>query len=668
MGKEVMPSTHRYMKVNFATRKSDKQEVVVKVRFKPSCFRSRQDEKNWRQNTEFLLNLPDSIGVARIYEVMEDPTAFYIVMEKVDGLDLFETLEHMRKIPVATTREIMRHLLESLVFLHAHCAVHKAGIFLGFGSTAKAWGVVASLLSAGENWVGSPKMAQIRRRLKVAKVDFSKEVFQEHADACDLATSSELRQSPGRVLNAVDNSFIAEVMRMLASSKDGSALEGHGFGAPFLLGFKHHNLAFGVIKKVLAYQRCLLIAKNCRVLSWPELEARLPCSQVPEPQIIDSVLQPKKPELKGGSRARGKERKNRCGGLSTPSCKKGNWDDLNGLVLFRERNGWCPYSERVWLALEAKGLDYTTVLVDNYGSRAAWIGGQTPQLQWPSGKRQGESLDIIKALDVEFPDMPKLWPNSAVTELVNAFRSTFPKQTRPSSRAAFLFSWNGPIFRSEFEATLDKTEDLLANHGGPFFHGEQISAADCAWAPFLERYAAQLPCLHRGLWPYDPSHWPRLGAWYEAMDAKFPAYSARIRGDEVSWRKVLAQAGYGNAGVPPDLVEEDAEHPQPSVGAWATYAANRPHVAPTPHEEVANRIVRNREALAKDAVASGVNSEDVDEGLRAVATALLEEPKCLSRRALSLATYLDDRLCVPRDLGYLPGKALRQLVRACQEA
>ena len=39
---------------------------------------------------------------------------------------------------------------------------------------------------------------------------------------------------------------------------------------------------------------------------------------------------------------------------------------------------------------------------------------------------------------------------------------------------------------------------------------------------------------------------------------------------------------------------EDAEHPQPSVGAWATYAANRPHVAPTPHEEVANRIVRNR--------------------------------------------------------------------------
>lgn len=43
---------------------------------------------------------------------------------------------------------------------------------------------------------------------------------------------------------------------------------------------------------------------------------------------------------------------------------------------------------------------------------------------------------------------------------------------------------------------------------GVFFwdHGRcpvQISAADCAWAPFLERYAAQLPLLHSGLRPYD---------------------------------------------------------------------------------------------------------------------------------------------------------------------
>merc|ERR1712039_337199 len=39
---------------------------------------------------------------------------------------------------------------------------------------------------AGENWVGSPKMAQIRWRLKIAKVDFSHAVFRDNPQACDL--------------------------------------------------------------------------------------------------------------------------------------------------------------------------------------------------------------------------------------------------------------------------------------------------------------------------------------------------------------------------------------------------------------------------------------------------------------------------------------------------
>ncbi|CAJ1459086.1 unnamed protein product [Effrenium voratum] len=302
----------------------------------------------------------------------------------------------------------------------------------------------------------------------------------------------------------------------------------------------------------------------------------------------------------------------------------------------------------------AKGLQYNTVLVDNYGRRASWIGGQTPQVQWASGKRQGESLDIIKALDKEFPEKP-LWPDEEVTQLVNAFRSTFPKQTRPSSRAAFLFSWNGPVFRSEFEKTLGKTEELLSKHGGPFFHGEQVSAADCAWAPFLERYCAQLPCLHKGLRPYDPSRWPALAAWYEAMDARFPAYSARVRGDEVSWRKVLAQAGYGNAGMVPDLVKEDALLPQPATGDWASYAAPRAFVAPSAAEEAAARVVRNRRALEADAAKLGM--EAPEESFRSLVEVLLGEEASLG--AAAAAKYLDDRLCAPRDMGYLPARALR---------
>jgi len=230
----------------------------VKVRFKPNCFRSREDERSWRHNTEFLLNMPDNCGVAQLYEVVEDSIAFYVVMEKVNGMDLFETLEQEGKIPVDMTKDILKQLLESLVFLHAQGAVHKdlklenvmvdtspggnrspglspTSVKVIDFDTLEEWtpasptakdvvgtdqyiaqeayagkysplsdifstGVIGYRLltgkfpfqddmfddEAGENWVGSPKMAQIRRRLKVAKVDFSKDIFTENQQACDL--------------------------------------------------------------------------------------------------------------------------------------------------------------------------------------------------------------------------------------------------------------------------------------------------------------------------------------------------------------------------------------------------------------------------------------------------------------------------------------------------
>merc|ERR1719487_1178567 len=124
LGREVMPSTHSYMKVHFATRKSDHVEVVVKLRFKPKCFRSKEDERNWRRSTEYLLNMPDSSHICRLHEVLEDPKTFYIVMEKVCGMDLFETLES-EHVSVDTGREILRQLLAAMAHLHAHNAVHK---------------------------------------------------------------------------------------------------------------------------------------------------------------------------------------------------------------------------------------------------------------------------------------------------------------------------------------------------------------------------------------------------------------------------------------------------------------------------------------------------------------------------------------------------------------
>lgn len=125
LGDEVMPSTNSHMEVNYATRRSDGEVVVIKHRFKPHCFKSKSDEANWRKNTEFMLNMPNSKGIAKLYEVLEDNHAFYIVTELVEGMDLFEMLDNSGNVEIGVAREIIYQILEAVQTFHALGAVHK---------------------------------------------------------------------------------------------------------------------------------------------------------------------------------------------------------------------------------------------------------------------------------------------------------------------------------------------------------------------------------------------------------------------------------------------------------------------------------------------------------------------------------------------------------------
>ena len=400
------------------------------------------------------------------------------------------------------------------------------------------------------------------------------------------------------------------------------------------------------------------------VPSWEALEAQLPSLRAPQPSVLDTVL--------------------------AASCD----GPPDGLTLFRERHGWCPYSEKVWLALELKGLDYSTVLIDNTGGgRPSWYGGQTPQIQWCNGKTMGESMDIVKRLDIEYPESRQLYPPegvsmSDVASMISAFRGAFPSNAKPSSRAAYLFTYSGPLSRSDFERALDNTEELLATHsGGSFFCGKELSAADVSWAPFLERYAAQLPCLHEGLLPRDASRWPRLAEWFEAMD-NVPEYACRVKGDGESWGRVLSMQGYGNAGRAPKTTGYRAQDAagggggggrDAMEGLWSAYSKSRPHVASSPAKEAAAKIVSNRQAIVKDAMARKLGStgnaakkpftsDEIERGLRAVASALVNDGAASlqgEERALggALASHLVGRMCVPRDMGQPAGFTLRELAR-----
>lgn len=125
LGEEVMPSSHNGMEIRFASQTTSGQEMVIKVRNKKRSFKNSHEEKEWRVHTEFMLNLPPKEGIVRLYAVWEDQHAYYVVMEKVDGEDLFETLSHEGLMPPREVKEVMRQLLTALTELHGQGLIHK---------------------------------------------------------------------------------------------------------------------------------------------------------------------------------------------------------------------------------------------------------------------------------------------------------------------------------------------------------------------------------------------------------------------------------------------------------------------------------------------------------------------------------------------------------------
>jgi glutathione S-transferase len=92
------------------------------------------------------------------------------------------------------------------------------------------------------------------------------------------------------------------------------------------------------------------------------------------------------------------------------------------LTFYRDTNGWCPFCERVWIALEHKQIEYDTIKI-NLKDKPQWFKDIVPTALVPaielhnnewtaetrgSGKMMWESMDILNSLDELFPDTPRI--------------------------------------------------------------------------------------------------------------------------------------------------------------------------------------------------------------------------------------------------------------------
>ena len=371
------------------------------------------------------------------------------------------------------------------------------------------------------------------------------------------------------------------------------------------------------------------------------------------------------------------------------------------LVIHVDRNHWCPNCERALLALEVKNAEYVKVLVDDDYSEP----DRLPKLKWPDGTvQQGKDMfQILEKIQEQYSDTtPDLYPSISISvDIVRAsierrFEGIMPRYTLPSSLTPFIFLEecalekdplsklgtaevcrdDDVVQKFKFKVSLEEIDEVLEEYeDGNFIAGEDITAADIYWAPYLERFAAQLPMLYEGLAPRS-REFEAVKDWYDDMDQQIPCYSCAVKGRAETWQQLLRnqhpELEFREEIVPnlPTKRSFDANK------VWSRYAKDRPYLEETPTKEAAARIVRKYEGWVIAAADACPSVGDADAALRELCVmlctidafdtdAVAEVAANLSGDVREVASFLASEdgygLAVPKDMGLIPFEALKRV-------
>ena len=173
------------------------------------------------------------------------------------------------------------------------------------------------------------------------------------------------------------------------------------------------------------------------------------------------------------------------------------------LTLYRDTNGWCPFCERVWLQLLAKGIPFREELID-LRDKPDWYKEMVPTTLVPAVKYDSdsvvtwESVDVMRQIEERFPDHQALLPPSGtdarerVESLMERCADVLGAGVRMSYPNASATDAERLAGREAFEAQLDALDAAVGEAGGPFLAGSDFSLADCMYIPMMERWAVQV--------------------------------------------------------------------------------------------------------------------------------------------------------------------------------
>lgn len=339
------------------------------------------------------------------------------------------------------------------------------------------------------------------------------------------------------------------------------------------------------------------------------------------------------------------------------------------VTFYKDAASWCPYCQKVWIALEEKQIPYNVVKVDMncYAGRSKpsdflkiQPSGSLPCVVFNDGSKEtvvAESDDILAVID-------KFNPASKGTDLLPEIDSEEMEYMkflcddgRNSLERRLYAEWmwyltgkRKPVeYRERYSAMLDEVESVLADSSGPFFTGKEISMADIKFIPFLERQIATL-LYYKGFIVRDESKWPNICKWIQEME-KRPSYQA-TKSDVYTHTRALPPQISAECIFAPDKGFVESKN---AIDAYClptiTKAAPQDllwresdweQLTKTHRKEAAERIIFNRDSIVKFASRAAGKP-----GLPAAA-APLADPRATSNDVAQLAVDIFLRLTIQR--------------------
>lgn len=342
--------------------------------------------------------------------------------------------------------------------------------------------------------------------------------------------------------------------------------------------------------------------------SWEDLEKLLKSQQIPAEKSF-------RDRLKMGSEH-----------SALAKIRKFSPSDNTFATFYKDAASWCPYCQKVWIALEEKQISYKVVVVDMncYAGSSkpsdflkVQPSGSLPCVVFNDGTKEfaiGESNDILAAID-EMKPTPKgnyLIPKENSEEM--DYMKFLCDDGRKSLERRLFSEWmlyltgkRKPVeYKERYEAMLYEVDSVLAKSPGNFFMGKDISMADIKFIPFIERQAATL-LYFKGFQLRNESKWPNIVKWLREME-KRPSYGA-TKSDVYTHSRALPPQIGGECTFSPDnefittknsvdayclptSVKPDFEDLSWREPGWET--EGKLH-----RREAAERILHNRENILK---------------------------------------------------------------------